>query len=228
VELSGEQASGVFERASVLPFLGGLHGQLGEFERGRELLGEAEHELTELGSLASAAVFCGTVRADIELLAGDLDAAEATLRAQCEFFELTQNRVTLAVRAAKLAETLYRQGRVHDAEHWATLSRRNGASDDQSFQLLLLPIEAKLRARRGEGSEARRLAEEAIRIGDATDGLNQIASTRLALAEVLHIGGLDAEADAAIEEAIELFERKANVVAVSQARELLALGAPAA
>src|SRR5262249_61123637 len=112
--------------------------------------------------------------------------------------------------------------------HRATLSRMKGTSDDQSFQLLLLPIEAKLRARRGEGSEARRLAEEAIRIGDATDGLNQIASTRLALAEVLHIGGLDVEADAAIEEAIELFERKANVVAVSQARELLALGTPAA
>jgi len=226
-ELYTDEASGVFERASVLPFLGGLHAQLGEFGTARKLIDEAECELTELGALATVAVFCGTARADAELLAGDLDAAEATLREQCEFFERAHHRAVLSVRAAKLAETLYRQGRFDDAWHWATVSQANGASDDQSFQLLVLPVEAKLRARQGGLTEARRLAEEAVQLGKSTDGLNQIASAKLALAEVLRIGELDAEADCVIVEAIELFERKGNVVAASQAHELLAAGAPA-
>jgi len=89
-------------------------------------------------------------------------------------------------------------------------------------------VEAKLLAKRGSVSRGRDLAEEVGRAADGTDGLNQIAATRLALAEVLRIAELDVEADGAIEEAIELFERKGNLMGISNARELLALGTPAA
>ncbi len=226
-ELCAEETMGVFERASILPFLGGLHAQLGEFATARRLVDEAEYELTELGALGAVAVFCGTVRADVELLAGDLDASEATLLEQCEFFERTHNRVALAGRAAKLAETMCRQGRVDDAQHWATLSRANAASDDQSVQLLLLPVEAKLCARRGAASDARELAEEAVRLADGTDGLNLIASTRLALAEVLRAAELDDEAQRSVQEAVALFGQKGNVVGMSSARALLVREVPA-
>src|SRR5262249_32955065 len=158
------------------PFLGGLHAQLGEFATARALIDEAEHELNELGASATVVVFCGAARSDVELLAGDLDAAEATLIEQCEFLERMQNRVSLAARAAKLAETLYRQGRLGEAERWAAISRANTASDDLVQRLLLLPVEAKLRARGGSLSDARVLAEEAVRLADETDGLNAIAS----------------------------------------------------
>jgi DNA-binding SARP family transcriptional activator/predicted ATPase len=220
-ELSADETIGVFGRASILPLVGGLHAQLGKFARARELIDEAEYELTELGALAAVAIFCGAARSDVELLAGDLEAAETTLRDQCEYFERVRNRITLAVRAAKLAETLYRQGRLDDAEHWAAVSRANTASDDTSQELLLLPVEAKLRARRGSLSDARELAGEAVRLADDTDGLNAIASTRLALAAVLRLTDVQGEAEAAIREAIALFERKGNVVAAAQARDLL-------
>jgi len=219
--LSADETIGIFGRASILPFVGGLYAQLGEFERAREFVDEAERELTELGALSAAAVFCGAARSDIELLAGDLDAAEATLRDQCEYLELMRNRVTLAARAAKLAETLYRQGRLDDAEHWAAISRANVATDDTQQELLLLPVEAKLRARRGLQSDALRLADAAVRLADDTDGLNVIASTRLARAAVLRLVELERESEAAIGDAIALYERKGNVVGAAQARGLL-------
>ena len=165
--------------------------------------------------------------ADVELLTGELDAAELTLREQCEALERAHDRAHLAVRAAKLAETMYRQGRLDEAEQWAAISRANAASDDQSVQLVLVPVEAKLLARRGALVEAREAAEAIVRLADRTDGLNQIAATRLALAEVLRAAELYREADHEIEEAIRLYERKGNTVGASQAGDLLGLGIPA-
>ncbi len=170
---------------------------------------------------------CGTVLADIELLAADYPAAERTLREQCAFFERISDRTHLAVRAAKLSESLYRQGRLEDAEHWARVSRGNAATDDRSVHLTVGPVEAKLLARRGAVSEARRLAEEIVRIADQTDGLNQIANARLGLAEVLRVMELFADADSVIQEAIDHYVRKGNVVGASQARVLLELEIPA-
>ena len=120
---------------------------------------EAELICEELGA-ASAVIHCGTVRADLELLAADPPAAEQTLREQCEHLERIHDRAHLAVRAAKLAETMYRQGRLGEAEHWTGVSRANAASDDQSVQLILRPVEAKLLASSGALTEARDLAEE--------------------------------------------------------------------
>ena len=221
--LSADATIGVFGRASILPLVGGLQAQLGDFAAGRQLIDEAEHELTELGASAPVAVFCGAARSDLELLAGELEAAEATLRDQCEYFERIGNRITLVARAAKLAETLYRQDRLDEAEHWAAISRANVATDDTQQELLLLPIEAKLRARRGLHSDALRLADAAVRLADDTDGLNVIASTRLSMAAVLRLADADGDAEAAIREAIALFELKGNVVAAAQARDLLDL-----
>jgi tetratricopeptide (TPR) repeat protein len=224
--LAGE-AIGHFGRAAVLPFLGGLRAQSGEFTEARELVADAQGTFLELGAFATAVVHCGTVRADIELLAGDLDAAEATLREQCDFLERTHDRVHLAVRAAKLAETYYREERLDEAERWAHVSRTNAATDDQSVQLIVGPVEAKLYARRGEVSKGRVLAEEVVRLADATDGLNLIAGARLALADVLLAADLTTEARRLIGEAIELFERKGNVVAAAGARGRLGVEVPA-
>jgi len=222
VQLLADDAIGFSGRAAVIPYLGGLQAQVGRFSDARGLVAEAERTYEELGAPTSA-IHCGTVKADVELLAGDLVAAERTLREQCEYLEREHDRTHLAVRAAKLAEALYRQRRLDEAGEWAGVSRANAASDDQSAQLILGSVEAKLLARRGAVAEARRLAEATVRLADSTDGLNQIAATRLALGEVLRIAELSDEAERAIAEAIELFERKGNSVGATQAREQLGL-----
>ena len=105
--------------------------------------------------------------------------------------------------------------------------RRTGASDDQSAQLVLGSVEAKLVARGGNIDGARVLAEETTRLADGTDALNHIANTRIALADVLRMAGLVDEAEQAVVDAIGLFERKGNVVGAAQARDLLQLSVPA-
>jgi hypothetical protein len=220
-QLLEEDDVGRLGQAAAMPYLGGLHAQAGRFDEARVLVGEAEAIYADLGSPA-AVVHCGTVRADVELLAGDHAAAEQTLREQCAFLELARDRAHLAVRAAKLAEALYRQDRLDESREWAALARSNAASDDQSAQLLIGAVDSKLLAAGGDLVRARELAEETVRLADRTDGLNQIAATRLALAEVLDAGGLEVEAGIAIADALELFERKGNAVGASHARALLA------
>jgi DNA-binding SARP family transcriptional activator len=226
-ELLADDTLGHFGRAAIAPFIAGLRAQAGELPEARVVLDQAEQTMLEVGASAMAVVISGTVRADVELLAGDLHAAEVTLRKQCEYLERMQDRAHLAVRAAKLAETMYRQGRLDEAERWVAVSRSNAASDDQSAQLVLGPVEAKLLARKGVLAEGRKLAEQMVRLADSTDGLNRIAAARLALAEVLRAAEFSREADHVIEEAIRLLERKGNTVGAAQARELLQIGVPA-
>jgi hypothetical protein len=222
-----DETLGRFGHATVAPFLGGLYAQAGEFATARGLITEAEHTLTGFGAATTAFTYCGTVRADVELLAGDLHAAEATLREQCDHFERVGDRAHLAVRAAKLAEALYRQRRWEECEHWVLVSRSCAASDDQSAQLVVGAVEAKLLAVQGAVSDARELADGTVSLADGTDGLNLIAFTRLALAEVLRAADLHGEARRATLEAIDLFERKGNSVAAAEAGDLLDLEVPA-
>ena len=221
-QLLADESLGQFGRAAAVPYLGGLHAQAGRLSKARELIAEAEHTYEELGS-PTAVIHSGTVRADLEFLAADFVAAEQTLREQCEYLELIRDRAHFAVRAAKLADAIYRQGRWDEAEHWAAESRSNAATDDQSAQLVLGAVQSKLLARRGAVTEAVEYAEEIVRLAESTDGLNLIAATKLALAEVLGIAQLHSEAQRSIEAAIALFEQKGNAVAVSQARDLLNL-----
>jgi DNA-binding SARP family transcriptional activator len=220
-QLLDDQTLGYFGRAAAVPYLGGLHAQAGHFARARDLVDEAEQTYAELGA-PSAVIHCGTVRADIEILAGEFEAAEATLREQCAYLERIGDRAHLAVRAAKLADSLFRQGRFEEAWSWVAVSHSNAASDDQSAQVILGSVEAKLLAQRGAIANARGLAEEVVRLAESTDGLNQTAAAHLALAEVLRAAELEDEANRSIRDAITLFEQKENAVGASRAQALLA------
>ena len=218
-ELLDDKAAGHFGRAAVMPFLGGLHAQAGDFARRACSSTRRAGTLDRARRLCDRVVHCGTVRADVELLAGELEAAEATLREQCEFFERTQIVAHLAVRAAKLAEALYRQGRFEEAEQWAGVSRSHASSDDQSALLVLGPVEAKLLARRGEalrGSRPRR-GDRAPRGRHRRAESDRLCAT--CACRCVCAADLGDEAQRAIEEAIDLFERKGNAVAATQARD---------
>ena len=84
----------------------------------------------------------------------------------------------------------------------------------------LLPVDAKLEARRGDVEAAVTTATEAARLAEATDGLNRRAQVQLDLREVLLAAGRRREAAAALELAAELFEAKGNVVGGARARSL--------
>ncbi len=88
--------------------------------------------------------------------------------------------------------------------------------------MLWRQVRAKVLARRGEQAEAERLAREAVAIGETSDYLDAQGDAHGDLAEVLLLGGMPAEAGAALAEALARYERKGNLVAAARLQARLA------
>ena len=82
-------------------------------------------------------------------------------------------------------------------------------------------MKAKVLARRSEHAEAKRLALEAVAIGEATDNLNMQGDANADLAKVLLLAGKPDEAAAALGQALERYERKGNLVSALRTRARL-------
>ena len=124
--------------------------------------------------------------------------------------------------APELGRTLCALGRYDEAEPLARLGRELGAEGDYATQMLWRQVQARVDAHRGEHAEAERLAREAVAISERTDGLNGKAHALSDLAEVLAAAGRTEEAAAALEQALERYERKRNLAMVAQVRPKLA------
>jgi Flp pilus assembly protein TadD len=77
-------------------------------------------------------------------------------------------------------------------------------------------------ARRGDHSEAERLAREAVALGDGTDMLDAHGDAHTDLGEVLALAGRTDEAAGAYAEALARYERKENLVMSERTRARLA------
>jgi tetratricopeptide (TPR) repeat protein len=94
-------------------------------------------------------------------------------------------------------------------------------TDDTEAQMGLLRVRANLLAVQGELEEAERLAREGLELAQ-TDDLNDHAKALADLAEVLELAGRREEAAAALGQALELYERKGNLVMAERTRARLA------
>jgi tetratricopeptide (TPR) repeat protein len=193
----------------------------GDFDAARERAAQARTTLDELGLAVRAAEAAGWAVSEIELLAGRADAAEPPLRESCGLLGAMRASSPLATRSAALAEVLYLQGRLDDAESWCETAERHAGRDDLSAQVGWRGVRAKLLARRGELDEAERVARAAVSLSAPTDSLNARARCLLDLAEVLRTRGLVEGGSACVHEALQLYERKENVVARERAARLL-------
>jgi tetratricopeptide (TPR) repeat protein len=121
--------------------------------------------------------------------------------------------------ADKLALIYCDQGRWEDAAAELSYGRDVPESTSNHLESVLrLAVRARLAAHRGELAEGVAIAERAVRRVEASDLLNLSAGVWLALAEVQRAAGAVAAADAAVAEAIRLYEQKGNVAAVAQLR----------
>ena len=212
-EHSGEQAGVAYLRT----FLGGLVAQRGDFREARALVAEGQATLEELGLRASVLTYGRTVLGDIELLAGEPEAAESVFRALCDDLEESHDFSHLASRASDLAEAVLELGDVDEAESWTHVAERLAADDDNNAQLMWRSIRARIHARRGAFGVAEELAREAVRRADATDDLNRRAEAYRDLGEVLRLAE-DPRAAEAYEKALELYELKGNLAGARRAR----------
>jgi tetratricopeptide (TPR) repeat protein len=158
----------------------------------------------------------------VGLLLGDAEFAERELRAGYEFLEGIGERGLRSTIAAHRAEAHYRLDRKAEAEHFADLSLELSSRDDIASQARGRAVKAKLLAAKGDYEAAFELAREAVGLSDDTDDLFMRGQVLMALAEVLRLGGRDADAIPVLRQAAEVSERKGNVVTAQHARALLA------
>jgi hypothetical protein len=220
-ELRDRAAGDQGVEAGILLAEAELEAMLGRFEGTSEKIDRAELLLEDLG-LGLRALSAEEVRAAVYLLEGDPGAAETALRHSYEALEQAGERGVLSTTAAELADAVYEQGRLEEAERYTAVSEEAGASDDVATQLLVRGVRAKLAARRGSMDEAESLARSSVDLAAPTEAPNFRGHALMDLAEVLRLAGRTEEASAALHEAAAQFDAKGNVVSAERARGLLA------
>lgn len=194
---------------------------LGRFDVARGLIAEAKALLREIGLTVWMAGPLTQMAGLVELLADDPAAAERELRWGYETLREIGEVAWLSTLVAILAEAVYAQSRLDEAEQLATASRDSAGSEDVYSQILWRAVQARVLARRGRLEEAASLARESLGLAEQTDSLGLRATALTCLAEVLGRSGRAQEAEAIVAQAVPLFERKGNIVAARQARRLL-------
>jgi class 3 adenylate cyclase/tetratricopeptide (TPR) repeat protein len=207
--------------ARTLVVIGELHAMLGDFDKARSLYREGQMLFEDLGHRLWIAVL-SQVGGIIESLAGDLEAAEAELRAGYETLSGMGEKSSFSTVVALLASTVYARGDFAEAIRLADLSEANAAPEDVLSHLILRGTRAMALARSGDHVRAEEVAREAVELAERTDSPVMQADAHSALAETLRLGGNDAEAAAELERAVELYDAKGHIVARDRAVQSLA------
>jgi ATP/maltotriose-dependent transcriptional regulator MalT len=203
----------------VRSLLAVLHGMHGDFDEARRLYAGAQATLEELGGTVVAAS-TSLASYGIEMLAGDLLAAERELRRDYAALTDLGERYLLSTVVGELARVLYAQARYDEADSMSREAEALADEDDIASQTLWRSVRAKILARGGSTEEALRLAWEAVELIGRTDAYVMRAETLVDLAEVLRLAERESEADAWLEEAVALLDAKENVVAADGVRAL--------
>ncbi len=219
-EVLARQAGNAQLDSFALAVRGQLEAMEGHFEEARAFVARGRVLVEDFGlTLRKGANVLEA--ADVELLAGDLAAAERVLREGYEILEALGETGFRSTVGGQLAEVLWLQGRDTEAERLLREVREIAAADDVEPQMRWRAVLARILARRGEHGDAERLAREAVALVEATEYLDSHAGTLMALADVLRLAGRLDEGVAAVEQALALYERKGNVVVAVRSRALL-------
>ena len=201
--------------AACLVSRAGLEAMLGRFDVARGLLEKATASAQELGREVLIDAHIRLTAADVELLAGEPEAAEDLLRLSCGRLEQIGELGFLASAVSPLVEAVLAQGRTEEALELSDRWRPEDLTvpEDVDAQVAWRRVRAMALARLGRVDEAERLAREAIDTAGATDFTDVHASALVGLGEVLRLAGRAQESTAALEGAVTLFEAKRNLVA---------------
>ena len=211
--------------ALVLCSLAYLRSMRGDFREARDLYGRAGDLLRDLGGAVLAA-WTSLASGRVELLAGEPERAERELARDYDALTAMGERYFLPLVAAHLAQAVQAQGRQAEAVKLAAAAQEIADEDDVETQALWRRVRAKALAADGRIGEAERLARETIEILAPTDAPVMRADALVDLAEVLQAPA--SERQAALEEALGLYEGKGNAVAAARVRGLLGSFVPGA
>jgi tetratricopeptide (TPR) repeat protein len=207
--------------ANSLMWLAMLYGYVGRFTDARREAARSQQMLTHIGAKMQRALCAALVAGQVELIAGDLAAAEYHTRDGYETLRAMGERGYLSTVTGMLAETVYAQGRLGEAERLAAEARAL-APDDLDVQFRWRTTQAKIHARRGEFDAARQLVEEAEALISPTSWAVHQAEALMHRAEVSQLAGAPAEAAASLHKALRIYEDKRALALADRVRAALA------
>jgi tetratricopeptide (TPR) repeat protein len=195
-----------------------LRARLGAFDAAREEVNRYRGFLLDTGQLM-AYWRSAEVRFDVEMLAGDVQAAADV--AEESHAKLSERGDRWPYLCAFLAQAKFGLGKYTQASEAAEIAASSANSIERALGLGVL---ARIRARNGDAAAAQEMIEEAIAIVERTDFLFDRGTVYLDRAEVMELLGHDEDARAARERALEMFEEKGDLVSAARTRLLLAHG----
>jgi DNA-binding SARP family transcriptional activator len=206
-------------RAGALGGLADLRAMEGAFDEARALVAENHAIIEELGLPQTAAADLIAV-ADVEIVAGDLEAAERILRQACDRLEKVQDRFSAVNAAWRLALVVLAAGGNDEAE--ALIERAGDVDAGTLVQAWREVLGATIRARRGETQRALDLLAAADRSLEALDETGMHADVLLQAAEASTVLNRTADAADRLHRAARIARRLGYVVAARRADEKLA------
>ena len=210
----------------VLCELAVLRAMLGDFDEARNLIARARRLLVERIHAPRPLMFSARSSASVEILAGDLAAGERELRTALQMALDMREREWVSQFAAGLSRVLAVQGS-EEAERFSALSLETAPTENVAAQALWRSAKALVLVNRGDHRGAERLSREAIQLVPR-GMLNLSADLRVDLAGILLAARWRKAALPVINEAIDLYERKGNVVSAARAHSLKRSVAPVA
>jgi len=209
-------------RSQMHRFQAELEAKRGRFDDARRHLQQGidtAHQFGLLGDLGG-----GFLRSAgyVELMAGDLAAAEDALRRGVEMLEEMGDAGHRVSVAADLALVLLEtEGREREALDLADANEQLVIEDDVDAVVRWDAARARAMVRLGDVDEAERLARESVRLAWDTEYIELRTLSLAALAEVLQRTERLEEAAGALRKILGVFEEKGDVVSAAAARSAL-------
>jgi class 3 adenylate cyclase len=198
-----------------------IYAYAGRFAEAREAIARAQSVYGRSGAKFTRAVGA-SLAGQIELIAGDPATAEHHLREAYEAFGAMGERGGLSTVAAVLAEALYAQGRLEEAQQMTEEAQAAAPASDIDAQARWRAARAKVLARRGQFPAARTLLDEAAALVSPTSWAVLLAEILMARAEVDRLAGAPEQAEASLRAALRIYQDRHATPLADQAAAALA------
>jgi predicted ATPase/class 3 adenylate cyclase len=207
--------------ADILVPLSVIHAYSGHFTEARETIARARSFYGSSGAKIKWAM-AAQMASYIELTAGDPVAAEHHAREAYDTLRVMGDRNYLSTLAGFLAEALYAQGRLDEAQQITEEAQETAAPDDIDAQARWRVARAKVLARGGQFPAARTLLDEAEALVAPTSWGALQADVLLAQAEVDRLAGAPERAEASLRAALRIYQDRHATPLADQAAAALA------
>jgi len=211
----GTRAFGDHFCAPVLAMTGDLEGARAMYRDAREVMAERGAEITLYASTMMGA--------QVELLAGDPEAALELLTEGDRGLEQRDETGYRSTVLFLIADALQVLGRTEEAIEATERAAAIAFVDDTDSNAGWRSARARALADLGSFEEAERLGREALDVLAETESLDTQSRSWSSLAYVLASAGRVAEALDAYRRALEMLERKGNVVSAPRVRRTMAI-----